>query len=273
MDAFSPHFSWDAIVSGIKAQAHSLALDQPKDLAKYIVAAAAGWLLKFVRDRWRTRHARRFWRPFLSADLRVVVGRFDSKEFLAFEQSGLMGCGDAYALAELQRYLGQIGASQIQTVFAGHDYDAGVLQHTLISLGGPDANAVTRELVKKIDSSMKFGDPRINEIAIRDTTSNRSYAPDNLDEDGSGTDYGLILRVPSPYIPGKEVMIMAGSFGQGTLAAVRYLSSQEFLKLPVSKKEGTLECLVKTDVVRGSPQAVRPLIVRRNDKSTHSATG
>lgn len=144
----------------------SLAWDLVKDGAEFLIGAAAGWALKVARDRWRTRNARSFWRPFLSDDLRLAIGRFG--DFSSFERSGLLGVGDAIALAELQHYLGQIGATEPQVVYADR-LDGDALKHTLISLGGPDANAVTREAINLIDSKLRFGDPSINEISIRDT--------------------------------------------------------------------------------------------------------
>ena len=44
---------------------HSLAWDLIKNAVKFLIGAAAGWALKVARDRWRTRKARSFWRPFL----------------------------------------------------------------------------------------------------------------------------------------------------------------------------------------------------------------
>jgi hypothetical protein len=148
---------------------NSLAWDLIKDGVKFLIGGAARWALKVARDHWRTRNAHSFWRPFLSNDVRLVIGRFG--QFPSFERSGLLGVGDAIALAELQHYLGQIGASEPQLVYVDR-LDGDALKHTLISLPGPDANAVTREAVKLIDSKLRFGDPSINEIAIRDTGVN-----------------------------------------------------------------------------------------------------
>ncbi len=249
----------------------SLAWDLIKDAAKFLIGAAAGWALKVSRDRWRTRNARSFWRPFLSNDLRLVIGCF--REFPGFERSGLLGVGDAIALAELQRYLGQIGASEPKVVYADR-LEGDALKHTLISLGGPDANAVTREAVKLIDSKLRFGNPSIHEIAIRDTGVDppRLYVPSEPDRDGAATDYGLILRAPNPFAADKEIMIIAGSFGHGTVAGTRYATSPAFLKLPASRASGALECLVQTDVVRDAPQSIR-LVVARNILTNTAAPG
>ena len=193
--------------------------------------------------------------------MRLVIGRFG--EFQSFERSGLLGVGDAIALAELQHYLGKIGATEPQVVYADR-IEGDDLKHTLISLGGPDANAVTRDAVKLIDSKLRFGDPSINEIAIRDTGVDppHYYVPSTPDHDGAATDYGVILRARNPFAADKEVMIIAGSFGHGTIAGTRYVTSPAFLALPASKARGALECLVETDVVRDAPQSIRLMVAR-----------
>lgn len=235
--------------------------DLTKDGAKFLIGTAAGWTLKVARDRLRTRKARAFWRPFLSKDLRIVVGRF--REFKDFERSGFIGVGDTLALAELQRYLTRIGLREPQVVYADQ-IEGDDLKHPIISLGGPDNNAVTREVAKQIKSTLRFGNPEINEIAFRDTGVHppQLYVPSAFDHDGSGTDYGLILRAHNPFAPANEVMVIAGSFGHGTWAGTRYVTSAEFLKLKELKKRVPIECFVETDVVRDTPQGIRMLIVR-----------
>lgn len=238
----------------------SFTADLAKESGKYLIGAAAGWLLKAGGDRWRTRRARTFWRPFLSKDVRIVIGRFEN--FKNWEPSGLLGVGDAIALSELQKYLTQIGGNP-EVVYADR-IDGDSLKHTLISLGGPDVNQVTREAVKKIDSRLRFGDPSSNEIAIKDTAvvPQNLYTPTVPDIDGSAVDYGVILRAPNPFSAGKEIMILAGSFGHGTWAATRYVTSLEFLNLPISNTLNALEYLVSTDVVKDTPQAIHLIVGR-----------
>lgn len=240
---------------------NSFEWDLTKDAAKALISAGTGWALKGVYDRFRTRKARSFWKPFLSKDLRLVVGPF--RQFKGFERSGLLGVGDARALAELQRYLAQIGAHEPKVVYADRLGDDDQRQ-TLISLGGPDANKVTRDAVELIASKLRFGDPLVHDIRIRDTAMAPPviYVPSEPDCDGSATDYGLILRAPNPVAPDKQIMIIGGSFGHGTLAGTRYVTSPEFLGLPVSKAGEALECLVKTDVIFDEPQAIRNVQAR-----------
>jgi hypothetical protein len=244
--------------------------DLMKEGAKYLIGAAAPWVGKVGYDWWRTRPARAFWRPFISNDLRLVLGGFEDKNF---EPTGLIGIGDAIALAELQHYLARIGGGDPPVLYSDR-LDGDALKHTIIALGGPDANRVTREMIGQIDSKLRFGDPEMHDVVIRDTACQppHFYDPHLSTNDRAGTDYGLILRAPNPCCPEKDVMIIAGSYGHGTWAATRYVMSPAFLALPEAKARGALECLVKTDVMRDTPQAIRLIVVRTIPSKVAAAT-
>jgi hypothetical protein len=77
------------------------------NLLSAAVGFGIGWLWRSTQRTLRTRLARRFWRPFLSGEPRIVIGRF--LEFAAFEPTGLVGAGSANALAELRTYLSDLG--------------------------------------------------------------------------------------------------------------------------------------------------------------------
>jgi hypothetical protein len=66
------HFSplMEKIPEGIK----QLAL--VKDSAKFLVRATTGWGWRSLNEWWGKRRARNFWRPFLSRDLRIMLGSF-----------------------------------------------------------------------------------------------------------------------------------------------------------------------------------------------------
>jgi hypothetical protein len=255
----------EQLVQFAKAHTSDAEWEAAKEVAKFLIGAGGGWVLKIGHDRWNTRRARAFWRPFLSSDVRLVIGRFDkirNVDVRRFERSGVLGVGDAIALAEIQSYLGLIGANP-QVAYADR-LEGDALKYTMILLGGPDANSVTRRAVKHISSNLRFGDPEINEIAIHDTaqTPERIYQPSPLDRDNSGTDYGLILRAPNPFDPNKEIMILAGSFGHGTWAAVRHVTSAAFLTNMKSIPLSAIECLVETDVELDTPQEIRQVLLR-----------
>jgi hypothetical protein len=251
----------ESVVAWLKQLFSGLA----SDWVKVGLGAIAGWLLKIGRDRWRTRRARRFWRPFLKVGTTIVLGRtLDASEW---ERSGLLGIGDAMALAEVRHFLLRLGAREPEIAFA-NQLAGDQLQRALILIGGPDVNTVTRDAVESIASSIRFGDPATHEVSIRDiSTSPPSIYP------GTADDCGVIIRTTNPFAPAWEVLILAGSFGHGTLAAARYATSQEFLKQEVVKAGQPLECLVETDVVRDTPQKIRVKVLRclgEDDNSKHN---
>jgi hypothetical protein len=245
--------------SGIRTE---LLVEVAKEAAKYAVGGAAGWLLMIASNRWRTRRARSLFRPFLTEDLLIVVGRFD--EFREWDPCGLMGVGDAFALAELQKLLSRMGAKEPKVVYADRILsDADNLAHPIILLGGPDANAVTREFAMRIPSRFRFGDPSVNEIAISDVTAAASphlFVPSV--RHGSGEDYGLILRAPNPIASDQPLLIMAGAFGYGTWATVRLLASPAFHKSSKRILKLPFECLIRTEVIGDTPQRTRAIALR-----------
>jgi hypothetical protein len=272
------------LLQAIHDRLGDLGWDVTKDAIKFLLGAAAGWGLKIVRDRWRTRHARAFWRPFLSSAVPLIVGRF-GEELDEFEPSGLLGVGDAVAVAELEHYLAKLGGRP-RVAYAdrleGDEY-----KQTLILFGGPDANSVTKRIVNRIDSKLRFGDPETHEVAIEDTAVHptRRYIPSPPTRRGDGgTDYGLILRSSNPFAPEHDVLIIAGSFGYGTWGAERHVTTGEFLTQWESIRNSArkarrfshtnrsvaqpaIECLVETDVERDTPQAIRRLLLRKLTKT------
>jgi hypothetical protein len=243
-------------VQGIKQ------LDLVKDSAKFLIGTAAGWIWKLLYDRWKMRKALDFWRPFLAKDLRIVLGRFG--EFDDFERSGLLGVGDAIALAELQSFLATMGTTEPQLCYADRiRRDGDALKHPLILLGGPDVNAITHEVSKLLRTGLRFGDPTIHEITFRDILADppRVYSPNVPTALQTGSDLGLIFRAPNPFAPDKPALIIAGSFGHGTWAAARYLMSPEFLRSQAAKHR-SLEGLIETDIALDTPQQIRCLVLR-----------
>jgi hypothetical protein len=232
------------------------------DGAKFLIGAGFGWLFKAGRDRWRTRHARSMWRPFLSNDLCIVLGRF--KEFGDFERSGLFGVGDVIALAELQRFLTEMGAPNVEVIYADELKGDG-LKRTIIAIGGPEANSVTKDAFGLFGPRFIFGKDTKEDATILDTAVEPPiiYSPNNLETNRRGTDYGLILSGSNPFSAQKMMMIIAGCFGYGTWAGTRYVISEDFLKIRSTHESEPFECLIQTDVVRDTPQSIRLLKTRK----------
>jgi hypothetical protein len=74
-------------------------------------------------------------------------------------------------------------------------------------------------------------------------------------------DCGLIVRVPNPFDSSKSVVIICGSYGYGSWAAVQLLQTKEFVnRIPKGTK--TLECVFSVEVVRDVPQRPQVLVFR-----------
>lgn len=234
------------------------------DLASGLVLSGGsfvlGWTGKWLRQRKGTRAARRFWAPFLKGGAHVVLGRFE--RFKDFERSGLMGVGDANAWAELQAQLRQLGLDGCKVAFADEMPGDG-LNSNLILLGGPDANVLTREAMARIPSTLRFGDPDLNQVSIRDATTGKNYHPEpGRTPDEVVRDHMLVLRAANPFSPDKQLLLIAGSYGFGTWAGARLVQMRSFLEDQIVSAKGGFEALGETDVVLGAPQAPRPLVVR-----------
>ena len=238
----------------------NMTFDLGINLLAGLIGFCVAWIWRWSRTTLRLRHGRRFWKPYTLEGSQIVLGRFS--EFTPFESTGLVGLGDAIALSELRDYLGGLGLREYQVTYAdrltGED-----LASNLVLLGGPDANSITKEILANIRTTIRFGNPEIYEIAMYDTKSSVIYAPlRDPDTDELVRDYGLIVRSANPYGPSKHVLVLAGSYGFGTMAAARYATSKEFLEDPIVANAKAIECVVSADIVRDEPLNLRLVAVR-----------
>jgi hypothetical protein len=232
---------------------------------------------KGVRRWWIYKNARKFWRPLVSGDLKIVLGRFvkirtkcGELDLTEWEATGLVGMGDVNAATFLESFLDDLGVRRLGQTFdvVDHDQISEDLSHTnLICLGGPDVNRITRKiLAKKMDNTFVPGEYRKNEISFYDRMQDKWFSPKSDDgEDGHKTvtlDRGLIIRAPNPWNRSKAVLIIAGSFGYGTWAGVLLARSPEFLSDQRVTQARFIECLYETDIDRGIPLTPRIIDVR-----------
>jgi hypothetical protein len=255
--------------------------------------------------------ARKFWRPVMSKDVQLVIGRFRGLQ--GFEASGVIGAGDALAMYNLHEYFKRIGFGGFNVSYndqLGYGDAAGEsLRTNLILLGGPDANTLTYDVIKRLSLGIAFkeiyptnpdelleprvfdpataetpptaNNPKLTLIAgrmlrrigvisspkwrtpvILDINNQELYQP-LKDGDKILADCGVIIRAPNPFNPTKTVVILCGSYGYGTWAAVEYAQSRKFLS-QVPHRSGAIECVFMVDVVRDTPQRPDPQFVRRS---------
>jgi hypothetical protein len=245
----------------------------------------------------------------MSKDVQLVIGRFRGLQ--GFEASGVIGAGDALAMYNLNEYFKRIGFGSFNVSYndqLGYGDAAGEsLRTDLILLGGPDANTLTYEVIKRLSLGIAFKEiyptdpdvllePRVFDPATADTSSiannskpalitrhilrligvvsspqwripvildtnnQRLYQP-LKDGEKILADCGVIIRAPNPFNPTKTVVILCGSYGYGTWAAVEYAQSRTFLS-QVPHRSGAIECVFMVDVVRDTPQCPDPKFVR-----------
>jgi hypothetical protein len=236
------------------------------NLISVLIGVCLGWLGRTLVKAIRYRYANHFWKPFVTGDLQVVVGRFF--EFASFEQSGFLGVGEAIGLTELRAYFRKLGLRDLSISYAD-ELTGDALKTNLILIGGPDANSVSKEVLSKIQTAIRFGNPSTHNIALHDTLTNKYFVP-NLQKDSQekiNTDYCGIIRTPNPFTPDKRLLLIAGSFGYGTWAGIRFVTSEQFVKNKVVSKNKPIECLIEVDIVRRTPQDIRPIFLREIDKT------
>lgn len=232
-------------------------------IANIIVAILASTLTftitKYLLVRKRGK-AINSWRSLISGNARIIVGRFS--EFDRFEASGFIGMGDARAIVEIQSFVKSLGIEEPIIEYADEVTGKG-LRGNIILLGGPDANSATGAIVAMLASNLRFGRPHFHEISIYDKLSGSLYSPSfeamNIDIE---KDYGVILRSENPVDNEGTVLILAGSFGYGTWAAARFAISRQFREEPVVAASHSIECLIETRVIKGSPEALKPIVCR-----------
>ena len=200
------------------------------------------------------RMSKEFWAPLADQGLQIILGRF--REFQTFEQSGFVGVGSANAMMELRTHFESLGLSEIPISYADQ-LDGDALKTNLIVLGGPDANLLTREVVGRVSTTLKFGDPDQYVISLFDSAEGCEYVPRQGQSGIIENDFGIILLCSNPFAPKKRMLLGAGSFGYGTWACVRFVHSNEFLGNPLVASGADIECLIETDVLWETPQHVK----------------
>jgi hypothetical protein len=232
---------------------------------------------KALRRWWTYKNARRFWRPLVAGDSKIVLGRFTKivtkwgeLDLTKWEATGLVGMGDVHAATFVESFLDDLGVRRLGQTFDVVDHDQiseDLSDINLICLGGPDVNRVTRNiLAKEINNTFRPGVWKKNEIAFHDTMRDKWFSPESDDDEGGRIvvtrDYGLIIRVPNPWNHSRAALIVAGGFGYGTWAGVMLARSAEFLSDERVTQASSVECLYETDVDRGIPQMPRIIDVR-----------
>jgi hypothetical protein len=238
----------------------NIASDLAINLLATFIGVVIAWIWDRVRKGFRLWPLKKIWGAYAEDRPRVIVGRYlENKQF---EPTGFLGVGDAIAISELRNLFTRLNGQDLEILYSDQ-VSGDVLKENLILVGGPEFNLITREVMDRLKTSIRFGNPRLNEIAFHDTCDNRVLAPKVNSISGEVIkDYGLVVRAKNPFAPEKWVTVIAGSFGFGSWAGARYAASGEMAKRKEIAGKKEYELLVECEVVGGSPQNVKAVVMR-----------
>ena len=117
--------------------------------------------------------------------------------------------------------------------------------NNLICIGGPAPNNETADFVKSVNTKYQFQISQ-NKWTIFDSLTNQSYTENNIH------DYGLIWKYKSPWNDDCSVVICAGIYEHGTLAACHYFFSK-YRDLSRQFKNRNFELILRIDKQAGFP--------------------
>ncbi len=95
----------------------------------------------------------------------------------------------------------------------------------ILVVGGPESNRITQMILESFDPSFPFCYEETDEpydFILKDKINFREYKK-RFEGKELKTDYGFFLKVPSPYVEGRNILIMTGIGADGTLGCSRAL--------------------------------------------------
>ncbi|MCI4645284.1 MAG: hypothetical protein MRY64_10910, partial [Hyphomonadaceae bacterium] len=136
------------------------------NLLSNAISFAFGLTLGLVVTSSRKLFRPSFWSKMRSSKVIIVVGAHAT--FDEYEASGLIGTGDALALAEFISYFKQSGFKNYEVV-SSRTISTTMLGENLILIGGPDANTTSRDFIERSRDRLRtqFGDPDKSEISFK----------------------------------------------------------------------------------------------------------
>ncbi|MGV9567628.1 hypothetical protein [Streptomyces sp. NPDC003480] len=236
------------------------------NLSSAAIAFAAGWSFDQLSDLWRFRNIRGFWKPFATSDLRVVTSIFIKEEHYIWERSGLVGVGDVLALNELRQQLKRAGVDQLP-ITPSHQLTGLERQGNLVLVGGPHSNRITAEVMQRLPVTFTFGSAETHDANIYDSVTGDVMRCVMNSDDQLVIDQGILIRATNPFDRGRNVLILAGSFGFGTSAAAHLLSSLEILTQEIVAQGNPFEAVFSVEIAGGTPQHVELKKLRQLDST------
>jgi hypothetical protein len=232
-------------------------------LAVALILIVAVALFHYSRE---SQPIRSFWSPLLDNPAPILIS---IAEPLAYEpQSGstvnrsptepvvplrdaFVGVGDAYAMADITRFL--TSSSKSWRLVAGNEVPSQDLRDGPVILIGAHSNLWTAKLMKELRFS--FGEN--NSIVDHFKGTTISSLPELSPDWQTSEDYALVCRFRSAQT-GQPVVILAGLTNYGTQAAGEFVSSPELLKqafqgAPKNWQEMNFQFVLHTRLIGHTP--------------------
>lgn len=178
-----------------------------------------GFGARWIREEWRTRGPRRFWRPFLKGKNELAVVLTD-KPGTEARSPGKISLTDVRAFSDVRSVLESLGRKV--EIKMRSSADIGQLEKdSFVSIGGPKANGISEQVL------LRLGD----RLPVRCDATNGCFnfagSSFNAAYDQAGLvirDYGLIVRLlklDNKSLSSKPALVVFGLHGHGTEQAVR----------------------------------------------------
>jgi hypothetical protein len=229
-------------IIGSHGDLKALAIGLLGNIIWFVAGSAFAFLLARAWKLFRPR----FWSKMLRSKVVLVVGAHG--DFDGYEASGMIGTGDALALAEFVAYFRQQRFADYQVVSA-RSIGPDLLAHNLILIGGPDANGTSCDFVERIKKTrqIEFGNPARHEIWFE--LQGRVYEPT------SRKDAAAIVYLESPYAEDRYVILVSGCSGHGTFAAAQSLCRRGALARRTRRLK-RFEAAVTCEIIKDGPTSI-----------------
>jgi hypothetical protein len=258
------------------------------NLISAAIGAVAGAFWAFGRNKFRYRRQRAFWR-FLEEPTVLVIGDLAPEILLGTladaledvvdthqgrqmiidrvmnhlytqEISGLIGRGDLDAMVKILARIASMRFSSSPMVLHPSQVYERKTQN-LILIGGKDTNPLTSVIAPRIGCQLESLINSQGHNVVRDSKLGVDLQVTwQVIPDAEGVtlrrDYGILAFGTNPYNPERNVMLLAGAHGLGSLAAAEICLSRKFEKRlynDLLQFNGNFECLVSYQRVDGGP--------------------
>jgi len=121
--------------------------------------------------------------------------------------------------------------------------------------------------MQRLPVTFTFGSAEVADANIYDSVTGDVMRCVMNSEDQLVVDQGILIRATNPFNRERNVIILAGSFGFGTSAAARLLTSSEILTHAIVAQGSPFEAVFSVEVAGGTPQHIELKNLRQLDST------